>query len=247
MGCGSFLFTDKHFNMKQKLLAALEQRYGGALGSKNEIYEKVVTAYGNLITSEEQIPDIVAGVEPLLKQYQSVNDKLRTLEKKNEPPKPSDDGNQPPKPSPEDKPGAPDETVPAWAQAIIDSNNELRESNKALSEKIAGFEAAKAKETAVAALDKFVGEWDYAKGFPKEAAEAKRLAMKLYAKGGENMTAEELIAEFRGEFDPAVKNKGVTDFTKPFDSDGGGADDEADFSSFDRASQKLGWTEKPEK
>ena len=71
--------------MKQKFLAALEQRYGGALGSKNEIYEKVVTAYGNLITSEEQIPDIVAGVEPLLKQFQSVNDKLRAFENKQKP------------------------------------------------------------------------------------------------------------------------------------------------------------------
>ena len=227
--------------MKQKLLAALEQRYGGTLGSKNEIYEKVVTAYGNLITSEEQIPDIVAGVEPLLKQYQSVNDKLRTLEKKNEPPKPSENGNQT---NPEDKQDPPkDETVPAWAQAIIDSNNELRESNKALSEKIAGFEAAKAKETAVAALDKFVGEWDYAKGFPSESELAKRIALKVYKAGGETMTGEQLIAAYREEFDPAVKAKGVMDFTKPFEASGGAGEEDADFSSFDRASQKLGWTE----
>ena len=228
--------------MKQKLLAALEQRYGGALGSKNEIYEKVVTAYGNLITSEEQIPDIVAGVEPLLKNFQSVTDKLRAFEKKNEQtPPPSDNGNQP---NPNSEPPKPDdEKVPAWAQVLIDSNKALSESNKALSEKLAGFEATKAKEAAVAALDKFVNEWDYAKGFPKEAAEAKRIAMKLYAKGGENMTAEELIAEFRGEFDPAVKTKGVTDFTKPFESDGGGGETDADFSSFERAAQKLGWTE----
>ena len=227
--------------MKQKLLAALEQRYGGALGSKNEIYEKVVTAYGNLITSEEQIPDIVAGVEPLLKQYQSVNDKLRTLGKKNEPPKPSENDNQT---NPEDKQNPPEgETVPAWAQAIINSNNELRESNKALSEKIAGFKAAKAKETAVAALDRFVSEWDYAKGFPSESELAKRIALKVYKAGGETMTGDQLIAAYREEFDPAVKNKGVTDFTKPFEASGGVGEEDADFSSFDRASQKLGWTE----
>lgn len=210
--------------MKQKLLAALEQRYGGALGSKNEIYEKVVTAYGNLITSEEQIPDIVAGVEPLLKHYQSVNDKLRTLEKKNEPSKPSDDGNQnPPNPNPE--PPKPTDDKPDFKAMFAEA---LAEVVNPLKEELASLKAEKAKEAAVAALDKFVGEWDYAKGFPKEAAEAKRIAMKLYAKGGESMTAEELIAEFRGEFDPAVKAKGVTDFTKPFESDGGGGESEAE-------------------
>ncbi len=224
--------------MKQKLLAALEQRYGGALGSKNEIYEKVVTAYGNLITSEEQIPDIVAGVEPLLKQYQSVNDKLRTLEKKNEPPKPSDDGNQPPKPNPElPKPADEKPDFKAmFAEALAEAINPLKE-------ELASLKAAKAKETAVAALDKFVSEWDYAKGFPSESELAKRIALKVYKAGGEAMTGEQLIAAFREEFDPAVKAKGVTDFTKPFDSDGGSGEEDADFSSFDRASQKLGWTE----
>ncbi len=38
------------------------------------------------------------------------------------------------------------------------------------------------------------------------------------------MTGEQLIAAFREEFDPAVKSKGVTDFSKPFQSDGAGGD-----------------------
>jgi hypothetical protein len=231
--------------MKQKLLAALEQRYGGAIGSKNEIYEKVVTAYGNLITSEEQIPDIVAGVEPLLKQFQSVNDKLRAFEnkQKHEPtPPPSDPGNQP---NPNPEPPKQDE-VPAWAQTLIDSNNAQKEYIKTLSEELATIKAAKAKEDAVSALDNFVNGWDYASGFPKERDLAKRVAMKVYRAGGEQMNGEQLIAAFREEFDPAVKEKGVTDFSQPFKGDGGGGEAEADFSSFDRAAQELGWA-KPDK
>lgn len=230
--------------MKQKLLAALEQRYGGALGSKNEIYEKVVTAYGNLITSEEQIPDIVAGVEPLLKQFQSVNDKLRAFENKPKPeptPKPSDNGNKPPEANPEPKPQGFD------VDALVDRLNAAWEQKlQPLQEKLTAFETTRTKEAAVAALDKFCAEWDYAGGFPKERDEAKRIALKLYKAGGEQMNGEQLIAAFREEFDPAVKSKGVTDFSKPFQSDGGAGEGDADFSSFDRAAKELGWTE-PEK
>ncbi len=204
--------------MKQKLLAALEQRYGGAIGSKNEIYEKVVTAYGNLITSEEQIPDIVAGVEPLLKTFQSVNDKLRAFENKQKPeptPQPSDNGNNPPEPKPQ--PEQPD-IAAIVAQAVTAAVAPLQE-------KLNAFETMRAKETAVAALDKLCAEWDYAQGFPKERDEAKRIALKVYKAGGEQMTGEQLVAAFREEFDPAVKSKGVTDFSKPFQSDGGAGGD----------------------
>lgn len=228
--------------MKNKIKAALQQGQYKNLGLTDKAFEGAAAYLATSITDEAEIETKVNSdeVKALLKSFQGVADEARA--KKNElTPQPSDNGNQP-NSNPEPKPQG-DEKVPAWAQVLIDSNKALSESNKALSEKLAGFEATKAKEAAVAALDKFVNEWDYAKGFPKEAAEAKRIAMKLYAKGGENMTAEELIAEFRGEFDPAVKTKGVTDFTKPFESDGGGGETDADFSSFERAAQKLGWTE----
>lgn len=216
--------------MKEKLKAALEQRYGGALGSKNEIYEKVVTAYGNLITSEEQIPDIVAGVEPLLKQFQSVNDKLRAFENKpkSEPtPQPSDNGNTPPEPKPE----TPD--IAALIEAALDKKL------NPIAERLNNFESARAKETAVAALDKLCAEWDYAQGFPAERDEAKRIALKIYKAGGEQMTGEQLIAAFHEEFDPAVAKKGVTDFTQPFKSDGGAGGSEPNFDSFDNAAKSI--------
>lgn len=236
--------------MKQKIKEAITQGYKN-LGVPESVVDGLAALGVTVVKDESEIAAFVQGeaVKGVMKSYQSETDKVRTeystklkgLETEKAELEAKLNGNQP-NPNPEPKPQS-DEKVPAWAQVLIDSNKALSESNKALSEKLAGFEATKAKEAAVAALDKYVNDWDYAKGFPKEAAEAKRIAMKLYAKGGENMTAEELIAEFRGEFDPAVKTKGVTDFTKPFESDGGGGETDADFSSFERAAQKLGWTE----
>lgn len=223
--------------MKQKLLAALEQRYGGALGSKNEIYEKVVTAYGNLITSEEQIPDIVAGVEPLLKQFQSVNDKLRAFENKPKPeptPKPSDNGNNPPEPKPQDTPD-----IAALIEAALDKKL------NPITERLNNFETAQSQKSAVAALDELKATWDYAKGYPTECEDAYERVMELYEVSGKKWTADELTDKFKEKFNKAVSKKGV-DTTKPFQNDGGAGEGDADFSSFDRAAKELGWTE-PEK
>ena len=106
----------------------------------------------------------------------------------------------------------------------MEQNQALAEQNKTFAEKLTVFETTRAKETAVAALDKFCADWDYAGGFPKERDEAKRIALKIYKAGGEQMNGEQLIAAFREEFDPAVKSKGVTDFSQPFKSDGGAGD-----------------------
>ena len=123
------------------------------------------------------------------------------------------DGNQA-SPNPEPKPLDIPDFATSVAQAVAAAINPLQE-------KLTAFEATRAKETAVAALDKFCADWDYAGGFPKERDEAKRIALKIYKAGGEQMNGEQLIAAFREEFDPAVKSKGVTDFSKPFKSDGG--------------------------
>lgn len=232
--------------MKQKLLAALEQRYGGALGSKNEIYEKVVTAYGNLITSEEQIPDIVAGVEPLLKQFQSVNDKLRAFENKPKPeptPKPSDNGNNPPEPNPEPKP---QDTPADMAKMIADAvANAVANQIKPISDELAGFKAEKTVNDTIAAVNTCIDAWGYGKGYPKEMEKARKNAMELYEAYGKKWSADELEAKIKEKFNQEVYDKGL-DTTKPFQSDGGAGEGDADFSSFDRAAKELGWTE-PEK
>lgn len=223
--------------MKQKIKEALKQKYGTRankelgqlqLGIGDEVFERVAASVETFITDESAIEGFVNSESTLnlLKSYQSVNDRLRAAEAKNEPtPKPSDNGNQPPEPNPEPKPQGLD------VDALVDRLNAAWEQKlQPLQEKLNAFETTRAKETAVAALDKLCAEWDYAQGFPKERDEAKRIALKVYKAGGEQMNAEQLIAAFREEFDPAVKDKGVTDFSKPFQSDGG-AGDKPDFSA----------------
>lgn len=226
--------------MKQKLLAALEQRYGGALGSKNEIYEKVVTAYGNLITSEEQIPDIVAGVEPLLKQFQSVNDKLRAFENKPKPeptPKPSDNGNQPPETKSEPKP---QEEVPAWAKLLLEQNQALAEQNKTFAEKLTAFETAKTAERAVKQAQEKFGADEWVNGYPELRDSAWAQAMRIYDRTGKSMTADELHTEAMEIFKPLAKAKGL-DISKPFQSDGAsGGEAELDMTEVMKIYQKSG-------
>ena len=216
--------------MKQKIKEALKQGHK-KLGLSDEVFERVAASVETFITDESQIDGFVTSESTLslLKSYQSINDKVRDLErfvpKPNNTPKVDepDNGNNPPEPQP-------NETldIAALIEAALDKKL------NPITERLNTFESTRAKETAVAALDKLCAEWDYAQGFPKERDEAKRIALKVYKAGGEQMTGEQLIAAFREEFDPAVKSKGVTDFSKPFQSDGGAGGDnrQAEFEAF---------------
>ena len=217
--------------MKQKLLNALKEGYKN-LGLAESAFERVAAFGETFITSDEQIESFVKAAEAMLKAEQSAADKVRTelnakikgLEGEKADLEAKLNGNQSTEVKPED------DKVPAWAQQLLEQNKALAEQNKSFAEKLTAFETTRAKETAVAALDKFCADWDYAGGFPKERDEAKRIALKIYKAGGEQMNGEQLIAAFREEFDPAVKSKGVTDFSKPFKSDGG-AEIKPDFSA----------------
>lgn len=206
--------------MKQKIKEALQRGHKN-LGLSDEVFERVAASVETFITDEADIDKYVKSdlVNSLLKFEQADADRKRAKREgdKKEP----DNGNQPPEPKPEPKP---QEEVPAWAKLLLEQNQTLAEQNKTFAEKLNAFETTRAKETAVAALDKFCADWDYAGGFPKERDEAKRIALKIYKAGGEQMNGEQLIAAFREEFDPAVKSKGVTDFSQPFKSDGGAGD-----------------------
>ena len=217
--------------MKQKLLNALKEGYKN-LGLAESAFERVAAFGETFIKSDEQIESFVKAAEAMLKAEQSAADKVRTelnakikgLEGEKADLEAKLNGNQSPEVNPED------DKVPAWAQQLLEQNKALAEQNKSFAEKLTAFETTRVKETAVAALDKFCADWDYAGGFPKERDEAKRIALKIYKAGGEQMNGEQLIAAFREEFDPAVKSKGVTDFSKPFKSDGG-AEIKPDFSA----------------
>ena len=216
--------------MKQKLLNALKEGYKN-LGLAESAFERVATFGETFITSDEQIESFVKASEAMLKAEQSAADKVRTelnakikgLEGEKADLEAKLNGNNQPEPNPEPKPQDTPDIATIVAQAVAAAINPLKE-------EMTAFKATRAKETAVAALDKFCADWDYAGGFPKERDEAKRIALKVYKAGGEQMNGEQLIAAFREEFDPAVKSKGVTDFSQPFKSDGG-AGTKPDFSA----------------
>lgn len=218
--CRLFLFNHNSLKMKQKLLNALKEGYKN-LGLAESAFERVAAFGETFITSDEQIESFVKAAEAMLKAEQSAADKVRTelnakikgLEGEKADLEAKLNGNQP-NPNPEPKPQDTPDIATIVAQAVAAAINPLQE-------ELTAFKTTRAKETAVAALDKFCADWDYAGGFPKERDEAKRIALKIYKAGGEQMNGEQLIAAFREEFDPAVKSKGVTDFSKPFKSDGG--------------------------
>ena len=230
--------------MKQKIKEALKTRAKN-LGLDDSAFDGVA-AFGETIVKEEADIEGFVNSEAtmnLLKTYQSVADKARAAAKaKNDPePKPSDNGNQP---NPNAEPPKPqdDEKVPAWAQMLIDSNKALSDSNKALSDRLAGFEAEKAVNDTIATVNSRIDAWGYGKGYPKEMEKARKNAMELYEAYGKKWTPDELEAKIKEKFNMEVHDKGL-DTSKPFESDGGSGETDADFSSFERAAQKLGWTE----
>lgn len=209
-----------------ELFNALKTAYGkgSKYGVSDEAIGRVAALGATANMNAEQIAAFVAAAEPMFKKEQSEADRVRTelnakikgLEGEKADLEAKLNGNQP-NPSPEPKPQDTPDIAAIVAQAVAAAINPLQE-------KLNAFETTRAKETAVAALDKLCAEWDYAQGFPKERDEAKRIALKIYKAGGEQMNGEQLIAAFREEFDPAVKSKGVTDFSQPFKSDGGAGD-----------------------
>ncbi|WP_297448708.1 hypothetical protein [uncultured Alistipes sp.] len=232
--------------MRQKIEEAVQQ-LNKTLGLGKTTIDGLVALAMTVVKDESEIEGFVNSEQfkGLMKSYQSEADMVRTKasnSKKAEyeakiaelEAKLNGNNSSEPKPQPEQ----PD--IAALIEAALDKKL------NPITEELNAFKATRAKETAVAALDKLCAEWDYAQGFPKERDEAKRIALKVYKAGGEQMSGEQLIAAFREEFDPAVKSKGVTDFSQPFKSDGASGGEDADFSAFDKAVKKLGWVE-PEK
>lgn len=118
--------------MKEKILVALKTKYK-TFGFSDKAFDGVADYLSKTVTEESQIETAIDGVEGLFKGFQGDVDYVRNeksglqkqldeLKKKIENPNPQ------PKPKEEKK-----DDVPSWAQALIDSN-------KTLSEKLAGYE-----------------------------------------------------------------------------------------------------------
>lgn len=231
-----------------ELFNALKTAYGqgSKLGLSDEAIGRVAALGATANLSGEQIAAIVSAAEPMLKKEQSEADKVRSsyaaklkeLEAAKAELEAKLNGNNPPEPNPEPKPqDTPD--IAALIEAALDKKL------NPITERLNNFETAQSQKSAVAALDDLKATWDYAKGYPTECEDAYERVMELYEVSGKKWTADELTGKFKEKFNKAVSKKGV-DTTKPFQSDGGAGEGDADFSSFDRAAKELGWTE-PEK
>ena len=114
--------------MKDKILVALKTKYK-TFGFGDKAFDGVADYLSKTVTEEGQIETAIGGVEGLLKAFQGDIDTVRNeksglqrqldeLKKQIENPKKKENAK---------------EDVPAWAQALIDSN-------KSLSDKVAGYE-----------------------------------------------------------------------------------------------------------
>ena len=113
--------------MKEKILVALKTKYK-TFGFGDKAFDGVADYLSKTVREESQIETAISGVEGLLKAFQGDIDTVRNeksglqkqldeLKNKIENPNP----NPNPNPKPEEK----KDDVPAWAQALIDSNKNL--------------------------------------------------------------------------------------------------------------------------
>lgn len=223
--------------MKQKIKEALRQEYKSRLELNDEQLDGMAAfamTFAN-VTEESKIEEFVKNDATLamLKSYQSVLDKDRAKRKGEgeQGQQGTHNGNNPPEPKPNETPD-----IAALIEAALDKKL------NPITERLTQFETAQSQKSAVAALNDLKVSWDYAKGYPTECEDAYERVMELYEVSGKKWTADELTTKFKEKFNKAVSKKGV-DTTKPFQSDGGAGGDDADFSAFDKAAEKLGWVE----
>lgn len=225
--------------MKQKIKEALRQEYKSRLELNDEQLDGMAAfamTFAN-VTEESNIEESVKNDATLamLKSYQSVLDKDRAKRKGDgdQGQQGTHNGNNPPEPNPQglDVDALVERLNAAWEQKL-----------QPLQEKLNAFETAKSAELAVkTAQDKF-GADAWVNGYPELRDSAWAQAIRIYERTGKSMTADELHTEAMEIFKPLAKAKGL-DISKPFQSDGGAGGDDADFSAFDKAAEKLGWVE----
>ena len=112
--------------MKKKYIDLLKSKYK-TIGVSSKAFDRVADYHeknGQLTEelSDEDLTKLVDGAEALLIMAKSESDsKLEDYKKKNNPPEPPK--NDPPKTDP---PKEDDEAMPAWAKALIESNNSIK-------------------------------------------------------------------------------------------------------------------------
>lgn len=121
--------------MKEKILVALKTKYK-TFGFGDKAFDGVADYLSKTVTEESQIETAISGVEGLLKSFQGDIDTVRNAKSGLQ--KELDELKKKIENADKDKDKDKDKDVPAWAQALIDSN-------KSLSEKLSTYEAEKAQ------------------------------------------------------------------------------------------------------
>lgn len=126
--------------MKEKILAALKTKF---VGVDEAILSRIAEKKAGGVTDESQVPAIVEGVsfQDVLTSYGDyrAGDATTTAVKNYEKKHNLKDGKPVEQEKSKEEKHVEKDDVPAWAQSLIDSN-------KALSEKLAGYEADRAKQ-----------------------------------------------------------------------------------------------------
>lgn len=124
--------------MFEKILKELKTKYAN-LGLSETILKVMAETLAKTVEKDEEVETAVAGVEGQMKIYQSFADQNRTLQTEITNLKKAGEGKteekKEEKKEGEEKKESGKDDIPAWAQAIIDSNKTLSESLTAIKEK----------------------------------------------------------------------------------------------------------------
>jgi predicted metal-dependent hydrolase len=216
--------------MKEKILAALKQRYKN-LGVSDDAFDRVAEAVETVVT-DENLESFVAAAEGMLKQYQGEGDRART--ERDAAKREADElraklteleGKKDPDP---DKPNI---------AAIV--KQAVEEATKPLQDKISTLEHNNSLEEAVnnAKASFFANE--YVKKYKDEGDDAWERAIEINEAQGGKMTAEELSAKALSYFNKTVSRIGV-DTSKPFVADKHDDEGTTDWSAEKKRLQEEG-------
>ena len=183
--------------IQEKILAGLQQKFTGA---DNATLVRIATKKAEGVTDEAQVQAIVDSVSfgDVMQSYGDyrVGDATKTAIANYEKKHNLKDGKPADEPKKDDEPKE-DEQVPAWAQAIIDSN-------KTLTEKVASYEAEKSAAQRQASISAKAKEY----GIPENLVSMLKIAddadLDVYMKDAKQTFAN---LGFEGVVPPSESNK----------------------------------------
>jgi hypothetical protein len=200
--------------MKQKIKEALQQEYKN-LGLDETTFDGVASSVETIITDDAQIATFVKGAESMLKRYQSVADKDRTIAANYK--KQVEDLEAKLKEQNPAKVGGGDDITELVKKAVADV---IATTIQPLQDKIVGFESARTVEQTIETTKSKFFETEWAKSHKDVADMAWETSMEIYEVGGKKSTPDELFETAKSKFDRFATSRGIE---KPFEGANAGA------------------------